>query len=102
MIAIELLAAVMAIRHRLGGLRRSGEYHPVGTEVLGKGTRAVWEALGEAAGEIFDIPMRRDAVYYPYIEKMVDVVRSGHLIDGLRQSGIRLKGVRAYSEISDD
>ena len=101
-IAIEILAAVMAIRQRLSGLRRSGDYHPVGVDVLGKGSRAVWDALHKASPAIFDIPLTRDAVYYPYLELVVSIVESGRLVEAIRHSGIGFKGVRSQVKLTDD
>jgi histidine ammonia-lyase len=101
-ISIELLAAVTAIRHRLGGLRRSGDYHPVGVDVLGKGTRAAWQALSEVSPAVFEVPLTRDAVYYPYLGEIVGVVQSGRLVDAVRQARIGLKGVRSQVELTDD
>lgn len=101
-VAIEFLAAMMAIRHRLSGLRRSGDYHPVGTDVLGKGTQAVWQSLSEAAPAVFQIPLTRDAVYYPYLDEIMKVVQSGKLVAAVRQAGIGLKGVRSHVELMDD
>lgn len=101
-VAIELLAAVTALRHRLGGLRRDGAYHPLPVTSLGRGPQAVWEALGEVAPQVFEIPLTHDVVYYPYIWKMSDVVTSGALVDAVRGAGITLQGVRASTELIAD
>lgn len=98
-VAIELLNAVTAIRHRLVSLRRDGAYEPLTADALGAGTRAAWEALHEVAPEIFEIPLDRDVVYYPYVEQMVRAVQSGALVEAVHAAGVPFYGVRSHMEL---
>lgn len=98
-IAIELLASITAIRHRLVSLRRDGAYHPLDEDSLGRGTRAAWDALAEAAPEIFDIPLTHDVIYYPYVDKMIDVVKSGVLPERVEAAGTPFYGVRSHTDL---
>lgn len=98
-VSIEMLAAMLALRHRLVSLRRDGTYHRLTVESAGKGAQAVWAALEEAFPEIFSIPLNRDVVLYPYVERMIDVVQSGVLVDAIREAGITLRDVRSNTEL---
>jgi histidine ammonia-lyase len=101
-IAIELLAAVTALRHRLSELRRDGSHYAPEPASLGTGTRAAWNALAEMAPQVFDLPLDRDAICYPYVRLLRDVVHSGALVQAVRQAGIALRTVRARTELSLD
>ncbi|HLV45094.1 MAG TPA: aromatic amino acid ammonia-lyase, partial [Aggregatilineales bacterium] len=92
-VAIELLAAVTAIRHRLAGHRRDGAGDPLTADALGRGTRAAWDALHDAAPELFELPLERDAVLYPYVDRMIEVVQSGLLVEAVRAAGLPFYGV---------
>lgn len=102
-IAIELLAATTAIRHRLAGVQRDGSRgEPLRPEVLGKGTQAAWSALDRHAPRLFQIPLEHDAILYPYLREMIKIVRSGVLVDAVKAAGIRLREVRSRTEITTD
>src|SRR5690606_8695943 len=98
-IAIELLTALTALRHRLTSLRRDGTYHPLTEVALGRGTQAVWAALQDAAPELFEIPLDRDVIYYPYLRRMIEVVQSGALVEAVREAGIPFYSVRSSTEL---
>ena len=100
-IAIELLAATVALRHRLAGLQRDGVHRePLAAEGLGRGTQAVWAALQEHAPQVFEIPLDRDVIYYPYLRQMIEVVRGGILPDAVQAAGIRIQEVRSSTRLS--
>ena len=94
-LAIELLAGITAIRHRLA-------MHKYTIDDLGEGTRSVWQTLAEVAPEIFDLPLDRDVIIYPYIERMTEVILSHALIDGLRDAGFHFKNVRSQTTLIED
>jgi histidine ammonia-lyase len=98
-VAIEMLAAMLALRHRLVSLRRDGTYHRLTVDSAGKGAQAVWSALEEAFPEIFQLPLNRDVVLYPYVERMIEVVQSGALVDAIQAAGITLRDVRSNTEL---
>ncbi len=98
-VSIEMLAAVLALRHRLVSLRRDGTYHRLTVDSAGKGAQAVWAALESVFPEIFAIPLNRDVVLYPYVERMIEVVQSGVLVDAIREAGITLRDVRSNTEL---
>ena len=91
-LAIELLAAVTGIRHRLAALHLSNDD-------LGSGTRVAVEALQVAAPEIFQLPLDRDAVIYPYLRAAEGVVKSGVLVESLRDNGFRFREVRSLTTV---
>lgn len=99
-IAIELLAAVTALRQRMAGWRREGAGQPaLAVSDLGRGAQAVWEALGQHAPEVLAVPLNRDAVCYPYVQRMIEIVRSGVLVDAVRAAGIKLRDVQASTRL---
>jgi histidine ammonia-lyase len=91
-LAIELLAAVTGIRHRLADLHLGGDD-------LGSGTQTIYEALQEAAPELFQLPLDRDAVLYPYLRIAEDVVQSGLLVESLREAGFYFQEVRSLTTV---
>jgi hypothetical protein len=91
-LAIELLAAVTGIRHRLASLHLSNDD-------LGSGTRVVIEVLQKAAPQIFQLPLHRDVVIYPYLRAAEDVVRSGALVKSLRETGFHFREVRSLTTV---
>nr|MBN1229272.1 aromatic amino acid lyase [Anaerolineae bacterium] len=100
-VAIELLAAVTAIRHRLNGMRRDGTRHMLDASCLGEGTRIIWEGLYEAAPELFELPLDRDVILYPYVDLLIALVKQGVMPEMLAKAGIRFKRVRQTVEIVD-
>jgi histidine ammonia-lyase len=100
-VAIELLAAVTALRHRLAGTRRDGSRgEPLSPDVFGRGTRATWEALREHAPRLFRLPLEHDAILYPYLRGMIDVVQSGVPVEAVRAAGISLREVRSSTQVT--
>ena len=91
-LAIELLAAVTSIRHRLEALH-------LNIDDLGSGTRVVVGALQSAAPQIFQFPLDRDAVIYPYLRLAEEVVRNGTLVDALRAAGFQFREVRSVTSL---
>lgn len=87
-LAIELVAVVTALRHRLAMMNL--------TEAdLGAGTQVIFQALREHAAQVFQIPLDHDVIYYPYIHQMEDVIKSGMLVEALRASGFTFREVRS-------
>ncbi len=99
-IAIELLAAVTALRLRMAGWRREGAGQPpLAVRDLGCGAQAVWQALERHAPEVLAIPLDRDVVCYPYVQRMIEVVRSGVLVESVREAGIKLRSVQTSTQL---
>lgn len=99
-IAIELLAAVTALRQRMAGWRREGTGQPpLAVSDLGRGAQAVWRVLEQHAPEVLMIPLNRDVVCYPYVRRLIEVVRSGALVEATRQAGIAARSVRSSTEL---
>ncbi len=99
-IAIELLAAVTALRLRMAGWRRErASQPPLSVRDLGRGAQAIWAALEQHAPEVLAIPLDRDVVCYPYVQRMIELVRSGVLLDAVREAGIPLRGVRTSTRL---
>jgi histidine ammonia-lyase len=99
-IAIECLAAVQAVRHRFEGrLYRRSHLRQASEDSLGRGTRAAFEALREHAPQVFEWPLDRDVINYPYLRKMIEVVRSGALVEAVLHAGVPLADVRAASQV---
>lgn len=94
-IAIELLAAVTAIRHRLA-------MYQIHEDALGSGTRVLLQALRHYAPEVFELPLTRDVVCYPYLRKMVEVVQRGGLVTALREAGYPFREVRSKIRLVTD
>jgi histidine ammonia-lyase len=91
-IAIEMVSVITALRHRMNLMAIS--------EIdLGAGTQVVFNALRQISPQVFEIPLDRDVVYYPYIRQMTDVIKSGGLIDALREAGYRFKEVRSVTSV---
>lgn len=91
-IAIEMVSVITALRHRMNLMALS--------EVdLGVGTQVVFNALRQIAPQIFEIPLDRDVVYYPYIRQITDVIKSHALIDALREAGYQFKEVRSVTSV---
>jgi histidine ammonia-lyase len=91
-LAIELVAVVTALRHRMNMLELS-------ESDLGAGTQVVFDALREIAPQVFDIPLDHDVIYYPYLRQMTDAVKSGALIEALQDAGFRFKEVRTTTTV---
>lgn len=91
-IAIELLAATTAIRHRLAT-------YDLAEDALGAGTQVVLKSMREAAPEIFELPLERDVVCYPYLRKAIEVVQSSTLVDALRDAGFHFREVRSATTL---
>ncbi len=91
-IAIEQLAAITAIRHRLQTDGRA-------ESDLGTGTRLVLEAVRQQAPEIFALPLDRDVVVYPYVQAMIRVVQNATLPDALRGAGIARHAVAVSTRL---
>lgn len=99
-LAIELLASVTAIRHRLAGVKRDGSRgEPLTVEALGRGTQVVWWALEAHAPQVFQIPLDEDVILYPYLRLLIGVVRSGKLVEALREAGFRMRGAKSETRI---
>ena len=75
---------------------------PSDTDYFGVGTRAAWAALKQHAPQIFDIPLDRDVAYYPYLRQVVEVVKSGALVEAVREAGISLSRVRSRTELVEE
>jgi len=102
-VAIEVLAAAVALRHRLAGWERDGlALEPSDTDYFGAGTRAAWAALKQHAPQIFDIPLDRDVAYYPYLRQVVEVVKSGALVEAVREAGILLNRVLSQTKLAEE
>jgi histidine ammonia-lyase len=91
-IAIELVAVVTALRHRMNML-------DLAESDLGAGTQVVFDALRVIAPQVFDIPLDHDVIYYPYLRQMTDAVKSGALIEALQDAGFRFKEVRTSTTV---
>jgi histidine ammonia-lyase len=100
-VAIEVLSAAVALRHRLAGWERDGlALEPSDTDYFGAGTRAAWAALQQHAPQIFDIPLDRDVAYYPYLRQVIEVVKSGALVEAVRAAGIVFSEIRSRTELT--
>ncbi len=91
-IAIELLAATTAIRHRLV------QYDMTEAD-LGAGTQIVLRTLREVAPQVLEIPLNRDVVVYPYLRAMLEAVQSGTLARTLYNAGFLGNGVRSITAL---
>lgn len=91
-IAIEMVSVITALRHRLGSMALS-------TRDLGVGTQVVFDTLMKIAPQVFELPLDRDVVLYPYIRQMSDVIRGGGLIAAMREAGLRFKEVRSVTSV---
>jgi histidine ammonia-lyase len=91
-LAIELVAVVTALRHRLAMMNL--------TEAdLGAGTQVIFRALREYAPQVFEIPLERDVIYYPYIHQMAEVITGGALVEALRAAGFTFREVRSTTTL---
>lgn len=99
-IAVELLAAITALRHRLAGVQYDGSRgEPLTPEVFGAGTQVLWHTLQEHAPQVFELPLEHDVILYPYLRQMIDVVKQGILVEALHEAGFKTRSVQSRTQV---